>query len=330
MEQHKLDKLTAERIEFLNKNYTYISTYHLNGNEKIYLGDKENRQCRFCGKDRTQTTFDNEAHAIPEFVGNKKLIAYYECDACNTKFSTLLETHMASYMKLWHTLAQVKGKKGVPSFKTNQKKSRIDLTAEFVKISESVDDVLTEIDEENKTITFNTTRPSYIPIAIYKCLTKMALTIMPEEELGKFKTTMAWINEINHEESPHNLKSLIALFTVAEGVHPYWFVTTALLKRKENAPDNVPYMVFLLAYANYTFQIYLPLCQEDKRYAGGEFSMIYIPTPVDMVEGTGALERKQLDFNGKSLVRGEEVTMQMGFENIIEVPVNPTTDENSE
>ncbi len=87
---------TKHMMDFLGANYNELVTYHLNEEEKIYLGDKDNRVCRFCKKDSTQTTFRTVAHAIPEFVGNKKLIAHYECDVCNAKFSRLLESHMGN------------------------------------------------------------------------------------------------------------------------------------------------------------------------------------------------------------------------------------------
>jgi hypothetical protein len=321
MKQDNLNKESLEKLAILNRNYTPIAVHHLNTNEKVYLGSKEERVCRFCGKDERLTTFVNEAHALPEFIGNKKLIAYYECDSCNFNFSVLLETHMANYMSLYHTLGQVKGKKGVPSFQTKQQKSKIKLEEDGLKILESTEDVITKFDEINKTITFEALGPSYRPIAIYKCLTKMALTIMPEEYLDKFKATMSWINEPDHEKSPHDFKSLYALFSIATGSKPFWFVTASLFKRKDDAPDKVPYMFLLLAYGNFTFQIYLPLCPEDKQYSGDKFSMILFPTPADMDEGAPVLKWTKIDCNAKNFVRGEISTMQMSYESMEEVPI---------
>lgn len=117
-----LDKGTMERLRFFDDNYVPSIVFHLNQENKIYLGEKYNRKCRFCNKIDGEVTFKNIAHAIPEFTGNKKLIAYYECDICNSKFSRLLESHMANYMNFWHTFSQVKGKKGVPSFQTKKQK----------------------------------------------------------------------------------------------------------------------------------------------------------------------------------------------------------------
>ena len=71
-------------------------------------------------------------------------------DTCNQKFSRLLESHMGNYMNLWHTLTQVKGKRSVPSFKTINDKSRIDIGPENVNIAEYTDDNILSVDAEKK------------------------------------------------------------------------------------------------------------------------------------------------------------------------------------
>jgi hypothetical protein len=38
-----------------------------------------------------------EAHAFPEFIGNRELISNYECDICNERFSRTIEDHLAKY-----------------------------------------------------------------------------------------------------------------------------------------------------------------------------------------------------------------------------------------
>lgn len=305
---------TDKLIQLLDENYTSLITIHLNENKFIYLGDKNNRICRFCGKQHPDVTFNNEAHAIPEFIGNKRLITYYECDTCNSKFSKLLENHMANYMNLHHTLSQVRGKNGVPSFKSNLKKSRIDLTSSNIKMESHEGDDIFELDESTKILKITGTRATYIPIAIYKCLTKMALTIMPQNELDNFKNTLNWINEEDHSVSQYNLKSLYALFAFVPGPKPFEFITCALLKRKPDHKKVVPYMLFLLTYGNFIFQIYLPLCKDDFKFSGGKFEIIFIPTPIDMILGKKAIHRRQIDFNSKEKVKGEKVTISMHYE----------------
>lgn len=311
-----MNETTQFMLNFLATNYIPLITYHLNDDDKIYLGDIENRICRFCKKNESETTFNNVSHAIPEFVGNKKLIANYECDTCNSKFSKLMESHMGNFMNLWHTISQVKGKKKIPSFKTTQEKSRIDIETNTVKIEDHEGDNITTIDEVNKTITITAKKRSYIPIAIHKTLTKMALTIMPEEDLKDFKTTMAWINEDEHESSSYDLKSLPILMTIAPGIKPFPFVSCMLFKRKEMHIDSVPHMIFLLTYGNFAFQIFLPLCAEDIKLEGKDITLTYIPTPIDM-KGI-RVTRKHLDMSSKEKVKEEVESIVLQYESLEE------------
>ena len=58
----------------------------------IYLGNKDYKVCRFCGKKESEVTFNKIAHATPECTGNRYLASYYECDECNKKFGRQLES----------------------------------------------------------------------------------------------------------------------------------------------------------------------------------------------------------------------------------------------
>ena len=312
----KYNKSVTDRLEFLDRNYEQIVSYHLFDNEKIALGDKSNRKCRFCDKSENKTTFKNKAHAIPEFIGNKTLVTFYECDACNTKFSKLLESQMANCFNLWHTVSQIKGKNGVPSFKTNQKKSRIDVRELNVEIINNESDQLANYDDIKKTLVLKAKKATYIPIAVYKCLVKMALTIMPVDELKNFQTTIAWINENEHINSPHNLKSLFILRTLVYGINPFPFVSCTLWRRKFDALDSVPFMIFMVTYGNFAFQVHLPLCIEDIKLINSEVKMIYIPTYIDTDENFNEITREKLNFNSKQPIKGEIETIEMRFKSI--------------
>jgi hypothetical protein len=310
-----------ERILKIENNYIQYKKFHLNANKNIFLGNKENKKCRFCSKSEPEVTFVSIAHAIPEFVNNHRLISYYECDSCNSKFSRTLETHMGDYMNVFHTLSQVKGKRGVPSYRKAGEQSRIDYTSDGLKIDYYQDEKENfKIDEENKTFTVTATRATYIPIAIYKCLSKMALTIMDDDEFAHFQKVLNWVNEENHDESRFFISSLKCIFSITPGSLPHDFTTCMLFKRKNNHVDDVPYMIFLLAYGNFTFQIFLPMCDLDHKK--GTFTMIPIPTPFDFKNENGEPEYKILDFYSTDKMKNEEVSLTLGFEKMTRRKVN--------
>ncbi len=300
-----------ERMLKIENNYVPHKIYHLNTKEKTFLGDENNKRCRFCKKNEPEVKFNNIAHAIPEFVNNHNLLSYYECDTCNSKFARTIETHMGDYMNPFHTISQVRGKKGVPSVNKGGEKSRIDLKEEGLNVEAHEEErEIFEIDEINKTVTLKAIRATYIPIAIYKCLTKMALTIMEENELINYENALEWINEEQHDKSRFIIDNLKCIFSFTPGPLPHDFTTCTLFKRKDDHVDNVPYMIFLLAYGNYTFQIYLPMSSKDC----GNGELVSIPTPYDFKNEFGAPIYKILDFSSKLKVKNENVSIQMHFD----------------
>lgn len=303
-----------ERLLKIEENFLLLKALHLKTDDKIYLGKKEDETCRFCSKKYPKVTFNKIAHAIPEFTNNHTLFSYYECDDCNEKFARTLETHMGDYMNPYHTLSQVRGKKGVPSYRKGGEKSRIDLRTEGLHIeSHHGERDIFEFDEKNKTLTIKSIRATYIPVAIYKCLTKMALSIIDKEELIFFNKTIEWINEENHNLTKYKFSNLPCFYSFTPGPLPHNFTSCLLFKRKEKSKDKVNYITFLLAYGNYTFQILLPLCSLDS----GELTLTAIPNPFDFNNSFGKPEYKVFDLSSIEKVRNEEVTIQMHFDDFI-------------
>lgn len=70
------------------------------------------RRCSFCGKTELDSaTFKSIAHAIPENLGNKRVISYEECDICNGKYSEC-ELHIAKMFSVERIFSGARGKDG--------------------------------------------------------------------------------------------------------------------------------------------------------------------------------------------------------------------------
>ena len=83
----------------------------LSKGDKLFIDSESERVCRFCGKSESQVTFKSVAHAIPESLGNKRVILLNECDECNSFFSETLEDSFDKYTKPYRLLFGVKDKK---------------------------------------------------------------------------------------------------------------------------------------------------------------------------------------------------------------------------
>lgn len=69
-------------------------------NKTYKVPKKENRTCKYCGKDKENTSFRNDSHIIPRSLGNSKYIDAEECDNCNQKFSLEIENDSTNFFNL--------------------------------------------------------------------------------------------------------------------------------------------------------------------------------------------------------------------------------------
>lgn len=295
----------------LYENYDTIADYSSNLEEKTILRDSGERKCRFCGRKEGEVTFDKDAHALSNLISNNRIFSMYECDECNGEYFKVIESNFAEYMKLRHTLSQTHGKKGVPSYKPDsQSFSRIDVKGDFTAKMKEDEDPIAVIDEEKHLIHFKGKR-TYVPNMVYKCLLKMALTVMPEGELSNVKNAMDYLMG----RVKYNCR-LPVLYRQYSGIQPFGRPICFLYKRKEDRPiKNVPQYLFLLAYSNFVFQMHMPFCDGDKFLQGNEINMTIVPTPEDLKQ---IVKHETLWLESDKKVVNEEVLMDMHFDSFEE------------
>lgn len=162
-------------------------------------------------------------------------------------------------MKFYHSISGIHGKKKIPEFISNDNKSK----------SVWVDDkyILTDTNEhchcliKGNSILYQSTVPTHTPMAVFKCFVKMAISVMPENNLKQFAKTIEWICNKKHENIFEN-KKLLCRYEMIPGYtieYPCYF----LYQRK--GPKSLaiyPYMIFHLTYGNFSYMIEVPT-QED-------------------------------------------------------------------
>ena len=263
-------------VKSVGDNYEPLVVYHLNNEEEIMLKDSAaKRTCRFCDRSEPDVTFKKVAHAIPHFIGNRILKSMYECDDCNGRVFSPMESQFSQFMGIYHTFHEVSKGGKVPAYRNNSKeKSKIVVENGSIKIDcVEGEDLVSVIDEKNHTIDIKAKR-SYVPQSVYKIFIKMALTIMPESEMSHFKYTLEWL--MGKRQFGYNLYLIERRY---EGLrNPFGFDSCMIFRRKANHKNNVPAYIFGLAYYNFFFQTYIPLCDEDKAL-DGNVSIPYITNP---------------------------------------------------
>ena len=253
---------------FFTANYDIISFHKYSYGQKKFIGNGEH--CRFCKKDKNETTFSNKSHAIPESIGNKTIILCDECDICNKFFSENLEDHFDKYTKPYRTFARIKGKKKIPTYKSKDEQTRISVDKD--KDIEIFIPVGSKMDETHSSIKIPIDFEPYIPAAVYKTLVKMALSLIEDEkELEAFQITIKWIMEKDHSKHfllPLKMQAQFMEKDITEG-----FV---FLFRRKGKIQNLPYAIFVISFGNWLYQIIVPSHLDGDSFLY-EIPYFYIP-----------------------------------------------------
>lgn len=166
------------------------------GDKRIRIGQKG--RCRFCGC-TSEGSFRKEAHTFPEALGNKWVFSLDECDGCNAKFSAY-ECELVNSVAPLLTLAGVQGKKnrirqtartgGDFTARRDGKGLRILVSNHELERFVSVDLLTGHLRLE-----VPVAGVPFRPRLAYKALCKMALAILPDEELCHYSKLRRWIRD---------------------------------------------------------------------------------------------------------------------------------------
>lgn len=302
-----------ERLAFYNTNYG-ILPLHISKGKKIYIGSREDRHCRFCLRKKPEAKFSHVAHALPEFLGNKQVILLEECDECNDFFSRNIEGHLDKFTKPFRLVGQIRGKSGVPSYKTNDGHARIDFKADqgFIT-SEVVDKRISDIDFEKHTLSLKFTYEPHIPTAVYKCFVKIAMSIIPDPELAPFTTTIKWIRNPDH--SKKIIKPQLISQRFVPGPNPNRLLTVFLFRKKrDSVVCDIPYCILVLAFGNMVYQLMVPSSND---LALKQLRIPLMPTPFEM-QGI-SLPSRTIDLSDHNVVRGKQETINFRYGGIEEI-----------
>ena len=291
----------------INANYSIIADYDMSHNKEILLGDiSETRKCRFCGRATPYVSFESDAHAVPHLIGNRVLKTLYECDSCNKQLFSKMEEQFDAYMRFYHVSCHVsRNGNTVNTYKCNSKsKAGVSVSDEWTYVNCCVgEDLSTVVNQQNKTITFSGVR-SYIPLAVFKAIVKMALSIMPESDIDNFEDTLKWLRTSHIQLSHLNLS--IRLY---EGLNDF-NGECMIYKRKDDNKENVPRYLFGLKYNNLFIQISIPLCKEDKSIED-HIQELLIPCQMD-AEGNSYLHFIN-DMSSSNKVSKEKVSITFSY-----------------
>jgi hypothetical protein len=302
-----------DALRFYDENYACIGQWILNPTNKVILRSSQPGLCRFCDLRKPNVTFNNEAHAIPECVGNKSLTTAYECDACNKLFAEGIENDFGNWSKAQRAVSGVPGKKKkgkknkIPTLTGGSSRPwRLEHDSSGIMVTQDEGDPIAVVDEVRKEIILTVPLDQYTPVAVLKTFTKMALSLLPEEELCYFRAAMAWISNTNHQVGLVKTSSFPVIYTFVPGTDP--LVNSVILLRRRADHLSVPYMTFVLTYGNEVFQTVLPSPERDAVISGKSVKFRRFPNPYELdrdLTPVAPIRHELIDLTGRSLVKGE-------------------------
>jgi hypothetical protein len=274
------DWICARRAARFYKNYERVFFNLLFAPKRTNVAVSVPQTCRFCKRTRPEVTFSSEAHAVPMFLGNRAIFSKSECDHCNNDFSKYLEDHFARFLHGTRTSGKMRGRKRIPTYTTNRNLSRFFVNGDRIEIHQYPYDSIAMLDPETNTARIELQSQPYTPLAVYKCLTKIALSIMPDDELPHFLDSISWVVAQDHNVRAHDFRNALGYLAFTPGPLPEHYGWVELFRRRQSSL-RVPYMVLALVSMNLTFQIYVPLCSQDLHQAGQQMTMPAFPAGIN-------------------------------------------------
>lgn len=248
----QLEQRDAELVGDLLEKYEF---YHLGPHRKnIGEPDKTKRICRFCNNTSKPLTFNSKAHAISEALGNKTLILFDECDACNQRFSKEIEQDLIEYYALLRIFFGIKGKNGLSGYSG----------ANF-SIKNSLEGLTITYTAENETDVNDDSIPKEIPLRskrkiskqnIYRTLVKYFLSVIDKSRLVHFEETLKWMNQ-GHSYEKLPLVGRIDFVKVAEQPSLIYYI-------RKTDDTSLPYAVAEFHFALYKICYIIPGSSMDE------------------------------------------------------------------
>lgn len=249
--------------------YKYQGSFSTRSKKQYILGKKDKRICRYCGKDKTQTSFRSNAHIIPKVIGNQFVSSYYECDDCNTIFGKY-ETDLSSFIGLRGYFEPVENyyKKRHRVYKSPSGVGIIYSSKRGTEINDLKGEIFEEF-ENGKLFKSKVNKKPYVPLNVYKSLIKMSLSVLKDETMGDFKLTTKFlisdeldINPITKIFARLSQIRLVTFYTEFPGIFAY--------KKWPNITDfettnniRVPDKTFIIFFRDSCYQIFIPFDASD-------------------------------------------------------------------
>lgn len=218
--------------------------------------DRARLKCRFCNRTAADgATFKSAAHAIPTALGNDHLKVANECDDCNNYFGRETEPSLVAMLDIQRAFLGIQGRgknDGRPQLTFAEGK----VFHDGKKLNIESKDVST--DESTKTISVQLGKGApMIPVAAYKALVKIVLSVIDAKELSHLKRTIEWLREGKHRDQ---VLPSVAATLVDFPANPS---AQIIVYRRKDENSSLPHLVGEFRLGCYLYVFAVPLSDRD-------------------------------------------------------------------
>lgn len=262
---------------------------------KTYLGERKGT-CRYCGQKAPIAKFSSDAHVIPQAIGNRYLLSWFECDACNKLFGDRYEPSFTNFLSHLRPFAKVENKNRTKDkdgnkkdknvkhkeFKTGFEMSSTDLGLELKFRDPKYREDVIKVDREKLEMGLTVTLPQYTPLFVYKTFMKIALAMINESELGNFEKALHLLQHDRLDERVAG-SGICRLFVTSIPGGLLWPKPYAVLHTKKDEHKNSlhPDKSLTVLFSNRMFQMFPILSKKDDFLTGKKTTLMRFPPAID-------------------------------------------------
>lgn len=292
-----IEMLNAWVKEF-HSYYKYDSSFNTQTKHRYALGNKVQQRCRYCGMDKSQSTFKKNAHIIPKVIGNRLVTCHYECDRCNAIFGKY-ETDLSSFIGLrgYYETTDNYGIKKRRVYKSKSGEGTIYFSERGMELIDPKSEIF-ELLENGKTFKSIVNKNPYIPLNVFKALIKISLSVLKDESMKDFDDTIKFL--ITDKFDNHILIKKFAKLSYLTLIdfyieHPIIYIFRKLPSLKEyEIKENIhiPNKTVLIFFRDFIYQIFIPFDISDDISLNNENKSIIFPLYPPMIASPKCMEAK--------------------------------------
>lgn len=299
--------------------YELVNCYFPDKDNRSMLVKKSERVCRFCGNAYPVGKFKKIAHLVPELLGNKIWFSDFECDDCNLFFGLKYDNDLAAFMGISRSLTGVKVKGKKPGFRSGpievEHISPEPDSGVIIK-RENTDNTAIICDAKKGEIKIRFKRGVYSPVNVYKSLLKIALSILPHDQVkDNYAMALQWLLNRNDKILKGCLlHTYILPFHNKQPMH-------VLLFKKRDSKNPIHTHVINIYAQNFIFSFPIPLHKDDLKFYTGQSLSIPICPPLFVSKQMAdniIVQQFSEDMSSSEKVkdREDEITLQMHAEDL--------------